>query len=465
MPRLLVIILLTISTLASAQEPMTYIAGKAPGAEGKSIRVIRFSDLLTFTEETLATSPVDSTGAFSLSFPLETTIFGTIAIDFHRAELYLEPGKSYRFSIAPMDYQQITEVNPFIFSQNLRIEMINPGLNELNIWIANYNAKYDQFLLDNFNRLYLERKKSLVDTFRLSINNLFLDVDIPYYQDYMNYKTAGLEQLSKAMGTSQLANRYFNGKPILYQNTEYMQFFNTFFTKYITATSPVLKRADLPAILNGPLPFRNLLELMGKDTIVKDSDVGELVLLKGLMELYYADPKIQDQVITAANEAVTLCKSPKNKIIAANLVRKFSKLRPGSEAPDFTLPDKAKKQVSLKSLRGKPVLINFWTTYCQGCLGEMERMVDLNSRYGDKVTFVSISADREFIKMLYFVNLKKNYTWNFLHVDNQSQLLVDYDVRSYPLFVLIDRNGKIKKYPAPLPSEGLERWLDEVVQP
>jgi hypothetical protein len=30
---------------------------------------------------------------------------------------------------------------------------------------------------------------------------------------------------------------------------------------------------------------------------------------------------------------------------------------------------------------------------------------------------------------------------------------------------LIDRNGKIKKYPAPLPSEGLERWLDEVAQP
>ena len=36
---------------------MTYIAGKAPGAEGKSIRVIRYSDLLTFSEETVATSP------------------------------------------------------------------------------------------------------------------------------------------------------------------------------------------------------------------------------------------------------------------------------------------------------------------------------------------------------------------------------------------------------------------------
>jgi thioredoxin-related protein len=65
--------------------------------------------------------------------------------------------------------------------------------------------------------------------------------------------------------------------------------------------------------------------------------------------------------------------------------------------------------------------------------------------------------------MLYFINLKKEYVWNFLHIGDQSEVLKEYDVRSYPLFVLIDRDGKIVKYPAELPSKGLEAELQKLL--
>ena len=66
--------------------------------------------------------------------------------------------------------------------------------------------------------------------------------------------------------------------------------------------------------------------------------------------------------------------------------------------------------------------------------------------------------------MLYFINLKKDYVWTFVNIGDQTDVLKDYDVRTYPLFVLIDREGKIYKYPAEQPSNGLEADLIKILQ-
>ena len=441
----------------------TLISGNAPGAEGKTIRWFQYADLLTFREEQAASAVIDSSGDFSLTAdPVETRII-TLEIDFHRTEFFVEPGKSYRLKVAEMDYNQAQEINPFISSQSLKTEIINPGLNELNIWIQNYNAKYDQFLLDHFNQLYLERNRSLVDTFRLSINRMFQDVNIPYYQDYMTYKTAGLEQLSRALNQYQLAKKYFIDRPILYQNMEYMNFFNSYFTKYVTATSNVLRKADITSLINGPQPFRMLLKTAAGDSILRNEPLRELVLLKGLQEIFYSNINLQDRVIEVVREAETECKTPENRLIAKDLSLRITRLRPGTAAPGFTLADRNNTPVSLKEMKGKPVVLCFWTTYCQGCLSEMEMMAGLWPRYKDKVEFVNISADRDYVMMKFFIDRKPAYTWKFLHVGTNWELLKDYDVRSYPLFVAIDRQGNIfRQFPAPTPSEGLEKLLDEL---
>ena len=56
----------------------------------------------------------------------------------------------------------------------------------------------------------------------------------------------------------------------------------------------------------------------------------------------------------------------------------------GRPAPDFVLEDLAGKTVALSSLKGKPLLINFWATWCGPCKIETPWLVELQNEYASK---------------------------------------------------------------------------------
>jgi len=188
------------------------------------------------------------------------------------------------------------------------------------------------------------------------------------------------------------------------------------------------------------------------------------VMLKGLMELYYTPTYSQEEIIAVIARAKEKTLYPENRVVAENMISLLTKLKPGSLAPEFTLLSREQKEVSLKSMRGKPVVLCFWTTYCDDCLSEMEMIKPLFDAYKDKIHFVSISADKYFSKMLFFINLKRDYVWTFLHIGDHTEALKDYDVNNYPLFVIIDKEGKIFKYPAEKPGSGLEADLQKILE-
>jgi thiol-disulfide isomerase/thioredoxin len=66
----------------------------------------------------------------------------------------------------------------------------------------------------------------------------------------------------------------------------------------------------------------------------------------------------------------------------------------GRPAPDFTLETLDGKSVSLSSLRGKAVLVNFWATWCGPCKIETPWLVDLQAEYGSQgLQIVGVAMD------------------------------------------------------------------------
>jgi peroxiredoxin len=124
----------------------------------------------------------------------------------------------------------------------------------------------------------------------------------------------------------------------------------------------------------------------------------------------------------------------------------------GKKAPGFTLKDLDNREVSLASLKGKVVLINFWATWCPPCKAEMPSLNMLYSEYKDRGFMVlAISMDRKEQEVIEY--LKKN-TFSFkVLLDPKMNATRYYGVFSLPTSFLIDRNGVIvKRY------LGEERW-------
>jgi thiol-disulfide isomerase/thioredoxin len=62
-------------------------------------------------------------------------------------------------------------------------------------------------------------------------------------------------------------------------------------------------------------------------------------------------------------------------------------------APDFELTDLEGRPVRLSGLRGKVVLINFWTTWCTACVGEIPALVALQKQYAGRNAILGVSLD------------------------------------------------------------------------
>ena len=66
--------------------------------------------------------------------------------------------------------------------------------------------------------------------------------------------------------------------------------------------------------------------------------------------------------------------------------------QPDMTAPGFTVYDAAGEPVTLESLRGKPVILNFWATWCGYCVMEMPDFQAAYEEFGDQIHFMMVNV-------------------------------------------------------------------------
>lgn len=115
----------------------------------------------------------------------------------------------------------------------------------------------------------------------------------------------------------------------------------------------------------------------------------------------------------------------------------------GQDAPEIALPDLGGEMVSLASLRGKVVLINFWATWCPPCREEMPDIEDVYRRFKDRgfvVLAVNLQEDSgtvaEFVQ-----RLGLSFT---IVLDTSGEVSETYRVFSLPTSYFVDRDGVIR---------------------
>ena len=114
----------------------------------------------------------------------------------------------------------------------------------------------------------------------------------------------------------------------------------------------------------------------------------------------------------------------------------------GARMPDATLTDPAGKRLRLADLRGRPVLINLWATWCGPCVLEMPMLDALAREQGDKLKVLTVSEDIQGGAKVAPFFASKSFAHLEPWLDPENELSLHYGTGILPTTVLYDAQGR-----------------------
>lgn len=132
-------------------------------------------------------------------------------------------------------------------------------------------------------------------------------------------------------------------------------------------------------------------------------------------------------------------------------------------APDFAVQNTAGETVRLSDYIGKPVIINFWATWCGSCKSELPAFDAAYQAHGEDVHFLMVNLTDGVEETVDKVNTfiaDNGYTFPLLF-DTEMEGTMTYGVYSIPLTVFVDAKGNLLGgHPGAMNSETLEQYVD-----
>ena len=162
---------------------------------------------------------------------------------------------------------------------------------------------------------------------------------------------------------------------------------------------------------------------------------GATVFYQDLSQQYAADP------ITATQESQTSSQPQEQETASApdEQERQFP------AAPDFTVFDRDDNPVCLSDYKGKPVIVNFWASWCSACKREMPAFQQAWETYGDQVEFLLINVTdntQETLASAQAFLASSPYTFP-VYFDTQRSAASAYGVYGIPATYFVDKDGHL----------------------
>ena len=133
--------------------------------------------------------------------------------------------------------------------------------------------------------------------------------------------------------------------------------------------------------------------------------------------------------------------------------------------PDFTVYDAEGNAHKLSDFKGKPVIVNFWTTWCYYCIMEMPLFEQQYSQYGEEIEFMMVNLigdawDKRSDSDKFLA--KSSFTFP-VYFDEQEQAAKAYNIHSIPVTLLIDADGNlVRKISGMQTEESLSQYVQEL---
>ena len=134
-------------------------------------------------------------------------------------------------------------------------------------------------------------------------------------------------------------------------------------------------------------------------------------------------------------------------------------------APDFTMTNASGEEVKLSDFFDKPVVLNFWASWCGPCKSEMPHFEDAYQKYGEDINFVIVNltdGTRETVENASDFIEEQGYTFP-LYFDTNTEGAMTYGTYSIPVTYFIGADGvPVAQANGALDAATLQKGLDMI---
>ena len=417
------------------------------------IRLFAYEDLINETGILLDQGETDDKGHFILEGNIKQILPSRVYVGLDYVDLILTPNANYDIEIIVPEQQD----NISFFEKELPTIRVKRATDQgLYRQIILSEEITNSYLIEHFNQIYRGRQLRYLDSIQSTIDRELPNIKSDYVTNHIRYKTAAVRLGISTDGGKKIIKDYYDGQPVLYTQSAYIDLFKELFDGYFNGTT--FDRHLLnAAFMEGPVAFKNYLDT---DPLMSNNPrMAELITIYNLQKLCHGDRNTSRLAKDHLSHIKAQTKYPEHKGIISDFFTKLERLAPGTPAPAFTLTDSKGNEVSLTDYEDGLVLLQFVDGMSPVSEHQFSELRRLHRQWRDTIQILTIAPHdkMEFFKQQFD---EKKQDWPLLDLGNNILLLEAYNVRTFPEYILIRRDNKIGQAPAPSP----ERYLEERVR-
>lgn len=392
------------------------------------------------------TAEPDASGNFSLKIPLDKPAYFKVG----RNTIYLRPGDSLYMKLSGSATK--TQISGSVSQLNNYLKNLD-WLGGTKFYVANINASYKRVgqMIDSIAELrfaHLENLNSDKSFFEMECARITADIITARfawfsYGKYVEWNAADSVKSRKR---------------------------REFYRSISADVNPLLKKLiGNDRLLEVDNIRKLLLECMEYEFFEK-SDSKEFKELCHITDLNKKmDRGLLRKDYDCIKSAIPTISHSGLKSAIAKRFQKRESMMEGVDAIDFAIFDRDGKEFKLSDLKGKPLYIDLWATWCIPCLAQSPMFTELSTKYKN-ITFVAVSVDQDRDKWLKKIE-SENEKSEPENCTNKKEFITDiykirdgWEVEMIPRFILIDKDFRIITAFAPRPSEKvqIEALLEKV---
>ncbi len=461
--RITLVALLLITSYSLKAQNKVRFWGKAPEYKNMGLTITSQTNFITRQFNELSSFLVAKDGNFDVTFEVSEITKVYISLGEIQAYLWVEPGVTYNIVLPPyIPLKQEDKLNPFFKPQQVVLGVINQVTDNVNKKVLEFDEFYNSIFSKNIARIVLTKNKKACYDIINKTDEAFPADSATWFYNYKFYSYFDLYDYIYSNKPSYVMNMGFSEKPIRYQLDTYWSAFNKVYSDFLHYYFNSNRGAEFKKSFETTTSFDTICNSLTKDSLFANRQLAELVLIKSIYDGFYSDMYNKEKLIEILESAEGKCSNQKNERIAREVLDKISKLLVGSEAPSFDLYTlSGRKTKSLNDFDGKFVYLNFANTKNYACKKDFQVLEELASIYKRDMRIVTILTDEDPDEALRYIN-HNQFSWTFLHFGQNAKVLMDYNIKAFPTYYLINPEGELVLSPAPAPEENFAPAFSEV---